>query len=67
LLVAEEMLAAAGSGLGYAIFDAREFLAIDVMLVMVLTIGFFIVVVLFSLIEKHTVVKWGMMKGELGV
>jgi len=69
-LVAGEMLAAAGSGLGYAIFDAREFLATDVMLVMVLTIGFvgfFIVVVLFSLIEKHTVVKWGMMKGELGV
>jgi NitT/TauT family transport system permease protein len=69
-LVAGEMLAATAWGLGFAIFDAREFLATDVMLVMVLTIGFvgfFIVVVLFSMVEKHTVVKWGMLKGELGV
>lgn len=68
-LVAGEMLAATSFGLGFAIFDAREFLATDVMLVMVLTIGFvgfFIVVVLFAFVEKHTVVKWGMLKGELG-
>ena len=69
-LVAGEMLAAAGGGLGFAIFAAREFLATDVMLVNILTIGFvgfFIVVVMFSYIEKHTVVKWGMVTGERGV
>lgn len=68
-LVAGEMLAATAWGLGFAIFDAREFLATDVMLVMVLVIGFtgfFIVVVLFSLVEKYTVVRWGMQKGKLG-
>ena len=67
-LVAGEMLAATAWGLGFAIFDAREFLATDVMLVMVLTIGFtgfLIVTVLFGLVEKHTVVKWGMLQ-EVG-
>lgn len=67
-LVAGEMLAATAWGMGFAIFDAREFLATDVMLVMVLMIGFtgfLIVTVVFGLIEKHTVVKWGMLQ-EVG-
>ncbi|MEX2122602.1 MAG: ABC transporter permease [Woeseia sp.] len=67
-LVAGEMLAATAWGMGFAIFDAREFLATDVMLVMVLMIGFtgfLIVTVLFGLIEKYTVVKWGMLN-EVG-
>jgi NitT/TauT family transport system permease protein len=67
-LVAGEMLAATSWGLGYAIFDAREFLATDVMLVMVITIGFtgfLITSVLFGIFEKHTVVKWGMLQ-EVG-
>jgi NitT/TauT family transport system permease protein len=67
-LVAGEMLAATNWGLGFAIFDAREFLATDVMLVMVITIGFvgfLIVSVLFGIVEKHTVVKWGMLQ-EVG-
>lgn len=69
-LVAGEMLAATAWGLGFAIFDAREFLATDKMLVMVAVIGFtgfLIVVVLFSLVEKYTVIRWGMQKGKLGV
>lgn len=68
-LVAGEMLAATAWGLGFSIFEAREFLATDVMLVMVFTIGFcgyLIVSLMFSLVEKHTVVRWGMLKGELG-
>jgi NitT/TauT family transport system permease protein len=68
-LVAGEMLAATNWGLGFAIFDAREFLATDVMLVMVITIGFvgfLIVSVLFGIVEKYTVVKWGMLQ-EVGV
>jgi len=67
-LVAGEMLAATNWGLGFAIFDAREFLATDAMLVMVITIGFvgfLIVSVLFGFVEKHTVVKWGMLQ-EVG-
>jgi NitT/TauT family transport system permease protein len=67
-LVAGEMLAATNWGLGFAIFDAREFLATDVMLVMVITIGFvgfLIVSVLFGIVEKYTVVKWGMLQ-EVG-
>lgn len=68
-LVAGEMLAATSWGLGFGIFEAREFLATDVMLVLVLTIGFcgfLIVSLLFSFVERHTVVRWGMLKGELG-
>lgn len=68
-LVAGEMLAATNWGLGFAIFDAREFLATSVMLVMVITIGFvgfLIVSVLFGIVEKRTVVKWGMLQ-EVGV
>jgi len=67
-LVAGEMLAATTWGMGFAIFDAREFLATDVMLVMVMMIGltgYLIVSVLFGMIEKHTVVKWGMLQ-EVG-
>lgn len=67
-LVAGEMLAATAWGMGFAIFDAREFLATDVMLVMVLMIGFtgfLIVTVLFGLVEKYTVVRWGMLQ-EVG-
>ena len=67
-LVAGEMLAATNWGLGFAIFDAREFLATDVMLVMVISIGFvgfLIVSVLFGIVEKYTVVKWGMLQ-EVG-
>lgn len=63
-LVAGEMLASTDWGLGFAIFDSRQFLATDVMLVMVICIGFtgfMIVTVLFGLIEKRTVVKWGML------
>lgn len=63
-LVAGEMLASTDWGLGFAIFDSRQFLATDVMLVMVICIGFtgfMIVTVLFGFIEKRTVVKWGML------
>jgi len=54
--------------MGFAIFDSRQFLATDVMLVMVMCIGligFLIVTVLFGIIEKYTVVKWGMLQ-EVG-
>lgn len=67
-LVAGEMLASPDWGMGFAIFDSRQFLATDVMLVMVMCIGligFLIVTVLFGIIEKYTVVRWGMLQ-EVG-
>ena len=67
-LVAGEMLSSPNWGMGFAIFDSRQFLATDVMLVMVMCIGligFLIVTVLFGIIEKYTVVKWGMLQ-EVG-
>ena len=67
-LVAGEMLASPEWGMGFAIFDSRQFLATDVMLVMVVfigLIGFLIVTVLFGLIERFTVVRWGMLQ-EVG-
>ena len=68
-LVAGEMLASTEWGLGWAIFDAREFLATDVMLVMIVVIGligFLVEVVLFKIIENWTVVRWGMVRGDSG-
>ncbi len=67
-LVAGEMLSSPEWGMGFAIFDSRQFLATDVMLVMVACIGltgFLIVTVLFGLIERRTVVRWGMLQ-EVG-
>ena len=68
-LVAGEMLASTEWGLGWAIFDSREFLATDVMLVMISVIGlagFLIEIVLFHFVEKWTVVRWGMVRSETG-
>jgi len=67
-LVAGEMLSSPDWGMGFAIFDSRQFLATDVMLVMVMCIGFtgfLIVTVLFGWLEKRTVVRWGMLQ-EVG-
>ena len=67
-LVAGEMLSSPQWGLGFAIFDARQFLATDEMLVMVMCIGltgFLIVTVLFGYVERRTVVRWGMLQ-EVG-
>lgn len=68
-LVAGEMLAGSNWGLGWAIFNAREFLATDVMLVMIGCIGFFgfiIVFLLFEKVEERTVVRWGMLSSAAG-
>jgi NitT/TauT family transport system permease protein len=67
-LVAGEMLSSPEWGMGFAIFDSRQFLATDVMLVMVMCIGltgFLIVTVLFGYVERRTVVRWGMLQ-EVG-
>jgi NitT/TauT family transport system permease protein len=63
-VVAAEMLSAGGAGLGWMIFDARDFIRTDVMLAGVMAIGLVGLVlekVLFQGIENYTVVRWGML------
>jgi ABC-type nitrate/sulfonate/bicarbonate transport system permease component len=63
-VVAAEILSAGGAGLGWMIFEARDFVRTDVMLAGVAAIGIVGLVlekVLFQGCEKYTVVRWGML------
>lgn len=63
-VVAAEILSAGGAGLGWMIFEARDFVRTDVMLAGVAAIGIVGLVlekVLFQGVEKYTVVRWGML------
>lgn len=67
--VAGEMVAASEWGLGYAIFDSQQYLDIAYMLTGIAVIGiigFIMEKFIFQAIERHTVVKWGMMKEVAG-
>ena len=68
-VVGAEMLAASDFGLGWVIFDAKEFLNADVMLASLAVIGIigfvFERVVLGSL-ERVTVLRWGMVRAAKG-
>ncbi len=64
-VVGAEMLAASDYGLGWVIFDAKEFLNADVMLAslaMIGLIGFVFERLVFGSIERATVVRWGMVQ-----
>jgi NitT/TauT family transport system permease protein len=64
-VVGAEMLAASDYGLGWVIFDAKEFLNADVMLaslVMIGAIGFLFERVVFGSLESATVLRWGMVR-----
>ena len=64
-VVGAEMIAASDWGLGWVIFDAKEFLNTDVMLaslVMIGAIGFVFERLVFGALERSTVVRWGMMR-----
>jgi len=64
-VVGAEMLAASDYGLGWIIFDAKEFLNADVMLAslaMIGLIGFVFERLVFGSIERATVVRWGMVQ-----
>lgn len=64
-VVGAEMLAASDWGLGWVIFDAREFLNADVMLaslIVIGTIGFVFERVVFGTLERMTVMRWGMVR-----
>lgn len=64
-VVGAEMLAASDYGLGWVIFDAKEFLNADVMLaslVVIGAIGYFFERVVFGGLERATVLRWGMVR-----
>ena len=64
-VIGAEFLAASDWGLGWVIFDAKEFLNADVMLaslVVIGAIGFVFERVVFGRIESATVQRWGMVR-----
>jgi NitT/TauT family transport system permease protein len=64
-VVGAEMLAASDWGLGWVIFDAKEFLNADVMLAslaVIGAIGFVFERLVFGSLERATVLRWGMMR-----
>jgi NitT/TauT family transport system permease protein len=64
-VVGAEMIAASSWGLGWVIFDAKEFLNADIMLsslVVIGMIGFLFERLVFGSIERATILKWGMVR-----
>jgi NitT/TauT family transport system permease protein len=64
-VIGAEFLAASDFGLGWVIFDAKEFLNADVMiasLVVIGAIGFAFERLVFGSLEKATVQRWGMVR-----
>jgi NitT/TauT family transport system permease protein len=64
-VVGAEMLAASDWGLGWVIFDAKEFLKADVMLASLAVIGligFAFERLVFGTLERATVQRWGMVR-----
>jgi NitT/TauT family transport system permease protein len=68
-VVGAEMIAASDWGLGWVIFDAKEFLTTDIMLaslVVIGGIGFVFERVVFGSLERATVLRWGMTRTAKG-
>ena len=68
-VVGAEMIAASDWGLGWVIFDAKEFLNADLMmasLVIIGTIGFAFERLVFGTLERMTVQRWGMVRTTKG-
>src|SRR5262249_55148824 len=64
-VVGAEMIVASDWGLGWVIFDAKEFLNADVMLASLIVIGligFAFERFVFGSLERMTVLRWGMMR-----
>jgi NitT/TauT family transport system permease protein len=64
-VVGGEMIAASAWGLGWVIFDAKEFLNTDVMLGVLVVIGglgLLVERVVFQALETRTVARWGMLR-----
>lgn len=68
-VVGAEMLASSAWGLGWVIYDAKEFLNADVMLASLLVIGvigFAFERLVFGSLERATVQRWGMVRAAKG-
>jgi NitT/TauT family transport system permease protein len=68
-VIGAEFLAASDYGLGWVIFDAKEFLNADMMLaslVVIGGIGFAFERLVFGSVEKATVQRWGMVRAAKG-
>jgi NitT/TauT family transport system permease protein len=68
-VVGAEMIAASDWGLGWVIFDAKEFLNADIMLaslIVIGAIGFLFERVVFGSLERATVLRWGMVRVAKG-
>jgi len=68
-VVGAEMIAASDWGLGWVIYDAKEFLNADVMLASLAVIGligFVFERLVFGSIERATVQRWGMVRAAKG-
>ncbi|HUI13948.1 MAG TPA: ABC transporter permease [Xanthobacteraceae bacterium] len=68
-VIGAEMLAGSDWGLGWVIFDAKEFLDTDVMLaslVVIGLIGFVTERLVFGSIERATIYRWGMARAAKG-
>lgn len=68
-VVGAEMIASSDWGLGWVIYDAKEFLNADVMLAslaVIGAIGFTFERLVFGAIERVTVFRWGMMRAANG-
>ena len=68
-VVGAEMIAASDWGLGWVIFDAKEFLNADVMLAALVVIGFIGFAferLVFGSLERRTVQRWGMVRVAKG-
>ena len=67
-VIGAEMIAASDWGLGWVIFDAKEFLNADIMiasLVVIGLIGFVFERYFLQILERRSVVKWGMVKQQI--
>jgi NitT/TauT family transport system permease protein len=68
-VIGAEFLAASDWGLGWVIFDAKEFLNADLMMASLIVIGFIGFVcerLIFGSVEKATVQRWGMVRTTRG-
>jgi NitT/TauT family transport system permease protein len=64
-VVGAEMLAASAFGLGWVIFDAKEFLNADIMLsslAVIGAIGYLFERLVFGSLERATILRWGMLR-----
>jgi NitT/TauT family transport system permease protein len=68
-VVGAEMIAASDWGLGWVIFEAKEFLNTDTMLAALMVIGcigYLFERLVFGSVEKATVQRWGMTRAAKG-